>query len=72
MKEKIHKLERLTPTWDWNFEVDKNTYNARDSKHKFISAAKASDLPKRTVTDRISRIFKEFLNEVKSIEEIDE
>ena len=72
VKEKIHKLERLTPTWDWNFEVEKNSYNSRDSKHKFTSATKASDLPKRTVTDRISRIFKECLNEVKNIEEIDQ
>ena len=71
VQEKIQKLERLTPTWDWIFEVDKNTYNARTSKHKYRSAVKASDLSKRNVTDRISRYFKECLNEVKQIEDID-
>ena len=69
IKEKIHQLERLTPTWDWHFEVEKNIFNSRSSKHKYKSAEKASDLPKRTSVDRISRLFKECLTNVKKIDE---
>ena len=64
-------MERLTPTWDWQFEVEKNSFNSRSTKHKYKSSDKASDLPKRVTVDRLSRYFKECLNEVKKIKQLD-
>ena len=69
--EKIHKLERLTPSWDWQFEIEKNCFNSRTSKHKYKSGDKSSDLPKRVTTDRISRYFNNCLTDVLKIENLD-
>ena len=71
VRDKVNKLERLTPSWDWHFEVEKNTFNSRSSKHKYKSGEKASDLTKRVATDRLSRNFKECLTLVKKIESLD-
>ena len=64
-------MERLTPTWDWLFEIEKNCYNTRTSKNKYKSFDKASDLPKRVITDRIHRLFKNCLSDVLEIEKLD-
>eukprot|EP00092_Neocalanus_flemingeri_P018687 GFUD01020239.1.p1 GENE.GFUD01020239.1~~GFUD01020239.1.p1 ORF type:complete len:365 (+),score=88.28 GFUD01020239.1:246-1340(+) len=69
--EKVHQLERLTPTWEWVFNIKKNVFNTRSSKHKYKSAEKASDLARKVIVNRVSRTFNSCLADIKIIENLD-